>query len=612
MGVIIMLAAKSLLIAGGVLLLLKLAQKRSAADRSLIAHLGLTAILLLPVAALALPALEVQGPGFLTPEPALEIATAAPAAATEQAAAGEAAAPAATFPGPKQSVASAPVDWAFWGYAVPAGLLLLLTLIALGRLFALKARAQVLVDSHWLSALAHAQRRMNFKHGTALLTSDDLPSPISWGLMRPVILLNSDATKSKREAEAIIAHELAHVASLDWAKLLLSRVTVALFWFNPLVWVLAREAHQLREEAADDAVLQSDIEDTDYANLLVGVARHECRGLLIGAHGVAPGRNSLSRRVRRVLDSALARAPGGWRWTSAAAFFAAGMAVPLATLHFVPVTPASAAAGSPQKVAGANAPSAVRPLAPGAETATIAQVASTAVVPNLVSGPAATVDVRGPTLLTSPSGATISNHNGHTVLRQPNGGTITVYPPDSKGKRRTVLTGPNGATIAYADARAVPGLAAATATAAAHPHDSIDRAIEMKAVGATPNYAASIRAAAPHLRLDHDDLIQLAALGVSPAYLRELAGSGYPNLNADTIVEARALGITGAYIRSITAAGYGRVSMDQLVELKAIGVTAHDIDRYRRAYGRLPSIHKVVELKAIGVDPEDLRRASGP
>jgi beta-lactamase regulating signal transducer with metallopeptidase domain len=235
-----------------------------------------------------------------------------------------------------------PVDWGLWAYAAPAALLLLLTLIALGRLTLLKVRAEVLVDAHWLQALARAQKRMGFKSGTALLTSDELRSPISWGLMRPVILLNTDAKDAREEAEAIIAHELAHVARLDWAKLMLSRVTVAIFWFNPLVWLLAREAHQLREEAADDAVLAADIDDTEYANLLVGIARHECRGLLLGAHGVAPGKGSLTRRVKRVLDAALERAPGGWKWSSAAAFFAAGMTVPVAALQFVSPTIAEA------------------------------------------------------------------------------------------------------------------------------------------------------------------------------------------------------------------------------------------------------------------------------
>jgi bla regulator protein BlaR1 len=279
------LAAKSFLIAGGALLLLRILKNRSAADRSWIAHLALAGLVLLPIATFALPTFDVAGPEFLvgkaevaSPSPVLPITTAeAPVPAAKSA-------PVADDAG----VGSAPVDWPFWGYALPAALLILLTLIALVRLFILKARATVLVDAPWLTAMARAQQRMGFKHGTALLTSNELPSPISWGVIRPVILLNTEASQSHEEAEAIITHELAHVARLDWAKLLLARVAVAFFWFNPFAWLLAREAHQLREEAADDAVLATDIDETEYARLLVGVARHECRGFLIGAHGVAP------------------------------------------------------------------------------------------------------------------------------------------------------------------------------------------------------------------------------------------------------------------------------------------------------------------------------------
>ena len=217
-------------------------------------------------------------------------------------------------------------------YAIPAAIFLFITLLALGRLIRLRARADVLVDGHWLSALARAQRRMGFKHGTALLTSDELASPISWGLVRPVILLNSRAVQASGEAEAIIAHELAHVAGMDWAKLLLARVTTALLWFNPFVWMLAREAHQLREEAADDAVLGADIANTDYADLLVVVARHECRGLLLGAHGVAPSKNSLARRVARILDGKIERGPVARRFGAAVLAGAVLVVAPLAAL----------------------------------------------------------------------------------------------------------------------------------------------------------------------------------------------------------------------------------------------------------------------------------------
>ncbi|MBA3512159.1 M56 family metallopeptidase [Sphingomonas sp.] len=604
MDLLIPIAAKSFLVAGTVLLLLKLAQHRSASDRSWIAHLGLIAILLLPVAALGLPALNVEGPSFLAAR-AAEAATPVESlvqASTTPALKSEAASPAGTFPADSgAALAAAPVDWAVWAYAAPAGLLLLLTLIALGRLIGLKSRATVMVEPNWLTALARAQRRMGFKHGTALLTSDELPSPISWGVIRPVILLNGEAAQSHREAEAIIAHELAHVASLDWAKLLLSRVTAAMFWFNPLVWVLAREAHQLREEAADDAVLGADIEDTEYAKLLVGIARHECRGLLIGAHGVAPARNSLARRIRRVLDGALERAPGGWRWSTAAAFFAAGMAVPVAAFNVVAPTIATAAEHG-RFVPGQAAAAAAAPLA-----GRLAANASSGSAAGAVSESAAAIaaGAAGAVLVTHPNGAAVTTANGETLLRAPSGATVRVSPPDANGRRRTVMTGPNGSVVTFADARAVRGLAAATAVAA-HPHqDAIDRAIEMKAVGATPEYVRAIRNAAPHLRLDHDDIVELKALGVSPDYVRDLARSGYPRLNADSIVEARAMGINGAYIRGIAAA-YGYLPMDDLVELKAVGVTPADIARFRRSGHRLPSVHKLVEMKALGINPEDI------
>ena len=60
---ILLLAAKSFLVAGGAMLLLQLMRKRSAADRSLIAHLGLAALFLLPVVTFGLPPLEAMASG---------------------------------------------------------------------------------------------------------------------------------------------------------------------------------------------------------------------------------------------------------------------------------------------------------------------------------------------------------------------------------------------------------------------------------------------------------------------------------------------------------------------------------------------------------------------
>ncbi|HWU96055.1 MAG TPA: hypothetical protein VN029_10690, partial [Sphingomonas sp.] len=65
MTVLLGLVLKSLVIAGITLLLLRLTRGRSAAERSLIAHLGLAGLVILPAATLMLPSLSLPLPQAL-------------------------------------------------------------------------------------------------------------------------------------------------------------------------------------------------------------------------------------------------------------------------------------------------------------------------------------------------------------------------------------------------------------------------------------------------------------------------------------------------------------------------------------------------------------------
>jgi len=315
---IVMLAAKSVLIASVTLLVLWFMRGRSASDRSWIAHLGLVAIAALPLGSVLFPPLEV------TTSYASLLAYAAPA-------------------GSGATWTALAADWLLMAYAVPALVLIALTLLALFRLVLLTARARAVTDDHWLEALTTTRQRSGITKSAILLVSHEIASPVSWGALRPKILLNTDVLGARGDADAILAHELAHVARADWLKLMLVRVSVAMFWFNPFVWQLARVAHQLREEAADDAVLGADIEDTTYASLLVSSARHQPSGLLLGAHDVAPARNSLAQRVRRVLDRGLNRSASGTRWTAVMGVGAAALTAPLMILQLTDAALASSA-----------------------------------------------------------------------------------------------------------------------------------------------------------------------------------------------------------------------------------------------------------------------------
>ena len=523
MTILIGLVLKSLAVAAITLLALRLTRSRSAAERSLIAHLGLLALVALPVATLLLPSLDMPMPeamrSRIVPVETLSagVSDAAPAAiSSEQVASNQS--PASSATATPSRVAPTLRALAPFAYALPVLALLLLTIAALFRLVRLREQAEVLVDPVWLSALAHAQRRMGHKSGTALLISDTLPSPISWGLARPTILLSADALAASGEAEAIIAHELAHVAAFDWLKLMLARIATAIHWFNPLAWRLAREAHQLREEAADDMVLDAKIAAPDYAQLLVRVARHENKGLLLGAHGVAPGRGSLKRRVGRVLDATLPRTPARGSWIAG---FGAGMLVMAAPLAALTVSSAHDVDTDPAKSVAAN---------------TGGTSANRSVTPPI--RPARAVAPRAAAMPASPAAA------------------ATALPGQPQDHRQ-----------ARDDTR----------------DSAIDTIVAAKAAGITPEYIAAIRRAAPQLGpISLEDATEMHAIGATPDYVAALASSGLRNLTVENIVAARAVGVNPAYVRSMAAEGF-RGSIDDYVSLAAVGVTAEDVRSYRRA-----------------------------
>ena len=568
MELLIPFALKSLLIAGLTLGLLRLMLSRSAAERSMVAHFGLLALLIVPLGSMFLPRLVVEVPTASAAAP--EVVPAATAASTSATAAlpVNAGAP----------VASAFEPASLWplAYWFPVALLLAVTLLAVTRLLTLRAKASVLVDPSWLTALAHAQRRMGFKHGTALLTSSDLKSPISWGLLRPVILLNDEALEARHEAEAIIAHELAHVRGLDWAKLLLARIVSAIFWFNPLVWLLAREAHQLREETADDAVLAAEVASADYAQLLVGVARHDCNGLLLGAHGVAPAKGSLSRRVRRVLDGNLRRAPVARGFAAGVAFGVIGTAAPLAALTFTPQ--AADRAAKPYYVA-----------APEPEQS----------LPSLVAQSVAEATASTTEAVSAQVAAALAGES-----------TALQAAEQVRADRSQVLA----ERVKYAAAHPHPSAPVAAGRDRRVAEEGtadleIDDAIAARAVGVTPSYAARIRAAAPWLRLDAGDLVGMRAVGITPEWLSEMTRAGYRSADAGDLTGARAMGITGSYVRELAAAGYRNVPLGALTSMRAMGVTGSYIRDLRAAGVTGLTPNKLIELRAHGISAAALRRA---
>ncbi|MET1110706.1 MAG: M56 family metallopeptidase [Allosphingosinicella sp.] len=377
---------KSAAIAGGALLLAAMLRSRAAADRGAVLKLAVALLLALPAIALFAPAFEIET-SAAAPAPAVAAAPVAPAAPVPLAASEALPAVAAT------SAPAAGSDWddpSLLFFLLYLGGVLMVAGRLLVGLWTLRrwTRGAVEVEApEWRSAL---ERAGGGPLGIRLLACDEAGSPLSWGLRRPVILLDPDTLRAPEEADAILAHEVAHVARRDWPSLILSRLAVALFWFNPLVWRLDREVAQQAEEAADSDAAAT-VEPARYAQTLLDWARLS-GGNALPANAIAAGEPGLSRRVKAILDGRVSRRSGS-AWAVAAMLGCAAFAAPVAALEFVPEAPeappaAPAAPSAPAAPAAAPAPPApLGAIAPAAPLAGLAQLA--ALAPPVPPAPAA-------------------------------------------------------------------------------------------------------------------------------------------------------------------------------------------------------------------------------
>lgn len=134
-----------------------------------------------------------------------------------------------------------------------------------------------------------------------LLQSDQIGSPFTWGVLRPRIALPAAARDwSTEQTRHVLLHELWHVRRCDWLRLCLQRVAVAVYWFNPCVWLAARQCAYEAERACDDCVLRAGGRSSDYALLLVELMASSRRAQ---PAGVALGDRDFAQRIRAILDS---------------------------------------------------------------------------------------------------------------------------------------------------------------------------------------------------------------------------------------------------------------------------------------------------------------------
>jgi TonB family protein len=198
-----------------------------------------------------------------------------------------------------------------WAGGTAVGLVMLL--IGLARLSRLSRRSRRVPDGPWTVEAATLGRAMGMTRRIALVQNDHPSLPLTWGILRPTIILPTDAPEwSSERRRVVLLHELAHIQRGDWLTLVAAEGVRTMHWFNPFVWLACRRLRRESEQACDDVVLDRGVDGRAYAEHLLAIARTAAgrRALLHRLPAPAIGRpSSFERRFVAVLNGTLDRRP---------------------------------------------------------------------------------------------------------------------------------------------------------------------------------------------------------------------------------------------------------------------------------------------------------------
>jgi TonB family protein len=110
-------------------------------------------------------------------------------------------------------------------------------------------------------------------HGPKVLLSREISSPVTFGFLRPVILLPARFPQlDRRMQDAILCHERLHIERRDWLFTFSEELVRAVFWFHPAIWWLLGEIQLAREQAVDRAVVERTQARDEYVDALLAIA----------------------------------------------------------------------------------------------------------------------------------------------------------------------------------------------------------------------------------------------------------------------------------------------------------------------------------------------------
>lgn len=165
----------------------------------------------------------------------------------------------------------------------------------------LRRRGVCCAAESWQCEIRRIAAQLRIARPVVLLESALAEVPMVIGHLRPVVLMPVGLMTglSAEQIEAILLHELAHIARHDYLLNLAQRCIECLFFYHPAIWWITGVIRAERENCCDDIVVQFRGNADVYAAALATLERNRWSGR---DPAMAATGGSLVKRIRRLIE----------------------------------------------------------------------------------------------------------------------------------------------------------------------------------------------------------------------------------------------------------------------------------------------------------------------
>ena len=135
----------------------------------------------------------------------------------------------------------------------------------------------------------------------AVRSSDLISSPLTYGILHPVILLPKKLDRNDQVAlKYVLTHEYVHIRRFDAITKILFAAVLCIHWFNPLVWVMYVLANRDIELSCDAWVIRmmGEKKRSSYALMLIKMEERRNGMSALCSHF---GKNAISERIEAIM-----------------------------------------------------------------------------------------------------------------------------------------------------------------------------------------------------------------------------------------------------------------------------------------------------------------------